>query len=186
MNTEEFLKELREAMELARKAAATVSRGNRPYYCEKYAEVVKETIDRVLSTGEVLIFPAVGVSPTTVKLQWYQGKEYLVNVLDESYKEKAEKIMACLDKKRGLIVAVKPKRGLVEPRADKPWRVDLLKFIENSTAGDIRRWQGLALADDDIDFLHEQLNPLKDIFAYDYDIDQGIIRVIRIDYNTDE
>lgn len=182
MDNEKFLEEMKRALELAKKlsSATDISHRNKPYYAPKYAEVVKETIDRILQTAEVLIFPFNGMSPNTIKMQWYQGKDYLVTVMDPSYAEKAAKVEASLDRKRGLIVALKPDRVLKNPVVYQEWRYDLLKFIEAAEIGDVKRWQGLAITDDDIQFLYDQLTPLSDMFAFDYDKKQGTIRVVRI------
>ncbi len=161
-------------------AAVDGPKAARPYYTPKYAETVKETIDRILESGEVLFFPASEVQLDTLKQQWYQGRDYLISVLDPSYEAKVTKIEASIDKrKNGLVVALKPERGMVEPAIITKWREELNEFIDKSELQDKFVRQGLGLSDADVVWLYETLEPLKDIFAYDYELKRGIIRVIR-------
>ena len=182
MDNKDILQDMQSMLQSLRKISAAVDgpKAARPYYTSKYAETVRDTIDRILESGEVLFFPASDVQLDTLKQQWYQGRDYLVSVLDNSYEAKVLKVEASIDKrKNGLVVALKPERGMVEPGVITKWREELNEFIDNSDTQDKFVRQGLGLSDADVIYLYETLEPLKDIFAYDYELKRGIIRVIR-------
>lgn len=177
-----ILADMQAMLQSLKKISAAVDgpKAARPYYTSKYAETVRDTVDRILDSGEVLFFPASDVQLETLKQQWYQGKDYLVSVLDPTYETKVLKVEASIDKrKNGLVVALKPERGMVEPKLLTRWREELNEFLDNSEVQDKFVRQGLGLSDADVIWLYETLEPLKDIFAYDYELKRGIVRVIR-------
>lgn len=179
---------------LQRQLASTNVRGKtrKPYFTEKYGAWAKGVVDDIFRSGDVLAgAKSLGlhnpdIAPETIRTQWYQGSEYLVKVLDPSYEEKVKQISATPDKRRGLILSIKPASTFAALIPIENWRADIEDFIDNSTQGDLLRKAGLPLREEDIIWLDELLTPLKTslgepFFAWERpNIKTGTIEIVRI------
>lgn len=124
------------------------SRSNAPYFKEKYALKVKETIDAILADKSKTIIWKVEGRPNSLYLRFNQGKEYLLEMMDPDCKYLSA--IPNITVKRsftnepiGLLIywnqantpeSVRIEEVKDEPKADKPtktnWRNKLEKFVE--------------------------------------------------------
>jgi len=177
-----FLKSLTATLETVAKSlgkSKQIGTSRKPYYDELYGGYVRELIDKVVSSGQPHIIPVGDHTFYTIRAQWYQGLEYLVDHLDPTYRNKCGCLKVEGNHKRGLTISPKPEKGILAAYAIVPWKKPLLDFIDEAQHRDKFERIGLPLTEDDINWVIAQLNPVKDLFIYN--IDERQIQIVRVD-----
>lgn len=169
------------AQNITRALTSTKDRGRSryPYYTETYAAEVKATVLMVLETGEPMLWPADVVTHHTLYAKWKQGSDYLITHEPE-FAEVWRAVVASAIPRQG--VKVSPRRGAHVPTAVviREWRPEFLKFLEHARHRD-KFERVLHLSDDDIRWIEEQLEPIKELFLASITNDQ--LTLIRYDRN---
>jgi hypothetical protein len=154
----------------------------RPYFTEKWAKEVGVLMKHVYTTGEPRLIPVGDLSTSTIRNQWYQGKEYLLQFLDpdKSYAEMDTVVAAEYIKKRGLLVSPRKQRGILQHIAIVPWRPKFEEFLETAVEMQMFERVGLGLTEDDAKYVNETLYPLSDMFVWHIDIIHDHLKVVRV------
>jgi hypothetical protein len=163
------------------KKSNQIGASRKPYYTEKWAGYVKEIIDAIKETAQPRLIPIGDMSETTIKLQWYQGKEYLLDHLDPKgeYKALDDILVASPVKKRGLIISPVQRKGVMKSVVVQPWRPRLEEFLEVAQPLEKFERVGLGLAEEDVLWLKSLFTGLDDMFVWDVDLDHDVLLVIR-------
>lgn len=181
-------KELAEIMALTKQVAESVLKANqvgtsrKPYYTEKWASRVAEILELVYTTGEPRLIPEGDFTASTITNQWYQGKDYLVRFMDpdKKYAEMLVAIGAEYQKKRGLVIAPRRRRGILAAVKIQPWKGKFEEFIE--TAAELQKFEriGVGLTQEDFDYVRDTLTPLSDMFVWHVDLLHDHLKVVRV------
>lgn len=136
------------------------------YFTEDFALVAKKVLDELDKCREAnLFFPAEDISVTTLYLRWSQGKQYLLEFMDENgtYKDLASKIRVHKWKQRGttgLLFKWRQSEKFVTPALQKiertpQWKLKLDDFIETAQVGQRLKMEGLLLNDADMQYVND-------------------------------
>lgn len=163
------------------KKANQIGSSRRPYYTEKWAGYVKEIFLAIKENAQPRLIPIGDMSDTTIKLQWYQGKEYLLDHMDPTgeFKELDKILVASPSRKRGLIISPVQKQGVMKSVVVQPWKPALEDFLETAQALDKFERVGVGLSEEDLLWVKSLLIELNDLFVWDVDLDHDVITVIR-------
>lgn len=185
---EEQAKELAEIMALTKQVAESalkanqVGRTRKPYFTEKWAGRVAEVLELVYTTGEPRLIPEGDFTASTITNQWYQGKDYLIRFMDpeKKYANMLVAIGAEYQKRRGLIIAPRKRRGILATVKIQPWRGKFEEFIE--TAEELQKFEriGIGLTQDDFEYVRDILEPLSDMFVWHMDLVHDHFKVVKI------
>ena len=179
--------ELQDLLSQTRSVLDTLKKANhighvrKPYYTEKWAGEVKTIIDLVCENAEPRLIPEGGYTATTIRNQWYQAKQYLLDHLDPTgaYKEKDKLLTAEYVKRRGLIVSPHQRKGIMASVVVQPWRPKLEEYLEIAAPFQKFERVGIGLTEGDSLWVHGLLSPYADMFVWTVDVEHDIIKVIR-------
>jgi hypothetical protein len=157
-----------------------VYRRNWSYYNQVYADGAKRLLDILHTKGETIRIPAQGMSIETLRLQYYQGIQYLLDNGPD-----AEKYAALYKKTRGkpyrsdgffelsirkTILDAQPTTSQVQP-----WKEAILEFMEVAAPGSRLPKMVRHFTEDDKAWLRCQLDPFGAEFVWQVTDDELIL-----------
>jgi hypothetical protein len=187
------LEELRKMLApLVDELSKSSTRGKRrmSYYTPKYAAWARELIDKVISTGSPYMLPVGDLVMTSLRLQWCQATQYLVEHEDPKgeYAEKRKMITAERVGNRGIMISPKRVTGLLKAYQTEDWKVRFLEWVDQvqpqvTESGNLPVFEriGIGLSSEDAKWLNDYLMPLDDLFVWSCDTKHDALKVIRVD-----
>ena len=154
--------------------------GRRPYYNLSQGQAVRKILEAIIAAPDkIQRIPGMGVKLTTIRQQWYQGVEYVLDNLDKDnrYKQLTQNLRTKLD--HGYLTVFVTGANLVPLQATPMTnhRMNLENFIETAEPGDKFPDEQVLLSDEDVMELSSIMLGLEELF--DYHIDRTTIKVIR-------
>lgn len=179
---------IKELLATAKAATDSILRSNdrggvrKPYYTAKWAGYVANILTHVYTTGEPQLIPEGENTKATIRNQWYQAKEYLLQHMDPEgkYREMDESISSDYANKRGMIISPKRRTGISRTVPIVPWRPKLEEFIETAVENQKFERIGIGLTEEDAKYVNELLLPLQDMFVFHADVMHDSLRVVRV------
>lgn len=161
---------LTDTVNLFRKQAGHTA-GHTNYYREQYALEVKRVLDHVLTTGEPMFVSMEHLRISTFKNKWYQALNYLLHQMDPKsyYRSGMERLTVRFQKSRGLSVRPVAVAGCLKDFTTEDWIVKLTEFLATSSPNDKFERRGIPLTQENIDWVLEQLSPIREQFLYQVD-----------------
>lgn len=155
----------------------------KPYYSSEYAKEAKAILDRLHSTGAPIRINADVYSTVTLKLQYYQGAEYLRDNSDhDGHYALLFRNTKCSEYHGYIELHVRRHARLSElasPAA--PWKDEFTRFLDESVHKDKLHRKDISLSQEDINWVHLTMAPIKELFIYD--VKPHELLVIRYDPN---
>lgn len=172
-----------------RKYGTKAARAKWPYYAEEYANVVKKLLDNLATTKRPQIVRSEGIKIATIKSQYYQGLQYLLDYMDpdKRYDMIKNATKASTDHYNSTITIT---HKLSASRAfdnavnqaltnalDGGWRERFEDYIMTAKAGEKFHITNVILSDADVAYAKNMLVPVDELFFYR--IDSKEILVVR-------
>ncbi len=141
-----------------------------PYYKERYAVAVRKLLDTLFENKEFLRVPAVGLTVETLRQQYFQGSQFLVDYMDPDGRYGVMKSeVRCRAYKRDGFIELNRRITIEDqvPTTDtvRPWRDELLEFLEIAEPGS-KYQKPVKMSDADQSWARSQLEPFGAEFIW--------------------
>lgn len=153
----------------------TKKRRGLPYYTPEYGTKAKELIDKLLKDRIPIKITRQGDgSINTIRQKFYQGAQYLREVIDKEYVKILQDIK-CQTFDDYMEIHIKRKQSSTTG-VSTPWREELINFLETEQQiGAKFHKANILLSEDEVTWIIQQLTPLNELFIFQVDTNEILI-----------